>query len=200
MDQDSSTHYNPSSRPVFGILESPPPHNRQPSINHGSPSDSRKRRRLSNAAVSSSVSQPVNEAEENIDSIDLTEADGNPALSRVLAKQREDAITAQMSNEDESGRSRLTSYKCPVCMETPVDATSTACGHLFCHKCIIDTLRFSEEQRADHSGKTPRGTCPVCRKPLSRMDAPGPKRNLIPLQIKLTTKKRNEVAGRVDNA
>ncbi|PWY94303.1 hypothetical protein BO94DRAFT_327855 [Aspergillus sclerotioniger CBS 115572] len=143
----------------------------------------RKRRRTSN---------PEQHADETIESVDLTALEDTNPVSRTQAKQREDAILAQQSLDDNQGRSVLTAYKCPVCMDTPVDATSTACGHLFCHKCIIDTLKFSEEQRADTSGKGPRGTCPVCRKPLARNDLPGPKRNLIPLQIRLTTRKKRE--------
>ncbi|KAA8652605.1 uncharacterized protein ATNIH1004_001510 [Aspergillus tanneri] len=166
-----------------------------------STSHGRKRRRLSHSdfgAVSvPSELDPGDDGENELyASIDLTTVDESSSLSRTLAKQREDAIRAQHTVDDERGRSVLTAYKCPVCMDTPVDATSTACGHLFCHKCIIDTLKFSEEQRADSTGKTPRGTCPVCRKPLTRSDVPGPRRNLIPLQLKLTARKRNDAVDR----
>lgn len=66
-----------------------------------------------------------------------------------------------------------------------------AVGHLFCHKCIIDTLRFSEERRGhDPQSKYFRGSCPVCRKPLSSIDTPNAKRCLVPLQLKLSTKKK----------
>ncbi|GKZ34666.1 SUMO-targeted ubiquitin ligase complex subunit slx8 [Aspergillus brasiliensis] len=143
----------------------------------------RKRRRTSHS-----------EGQENArpDAVDLTATEDMDPVSRIQAKQRADVILAQQSLDHNKGESVLLAYKCPVCMDTPVDATSTACGHLFCHKCIIDTLKFSEEQRSDMSGKGPRGTCPVCRKYLSRNDMPGPKRNLVPLQIKLTTRKRRE--------
>jgi hypothetical protein len=64
-------------------------------------------------------------------------------------------------------------------------------GHLFCHQCIVDAVRYDEEQRAESSnGKPTRGKCPACRKLLSRKDTPGQKRDLIPLQLKLATKKR----------
>ncbi|PKY03555.1 hypothetical protein P168DRAFT_290719 [Aspergillus campestris IBT 28561] len=58
----------------------------------------------------------------------------------------------------------------------------------------MDTLKFGEERRTDASGKS-RGTCPVCRKPLTRADTPGTKRNLVPLQIKMKTRKRKDVAA-----
>lgn len=83
----------------------------------------------------------------------------------------------------------------PLVFISVVDDLFRRTGHLFCHKCIIDTLKFSEDQKSDHTGKTARGTCPVCRKPLARSDGPGPKRNLIPLKLKLATKKRSAVVG-----
>ncbi|KAL4795962.1 hypothetical protein BDV19DRAFT_361832 [Aspergillus venezuelensis] len=184
----------PSSRRIstVEITSESPPQRRRASTASSGPSRSRKRRRITNQSSSSvvsgsSASQAHNEP---IESIDLTEVDGNTAIAKVLAKQREDAVAAQHLNEGENARSRLTAFKCPVCMESPVDATTTICGHLFCHKCIIDCLKSGEEQRADQTGKAPRGSCPVCRKPLARVDAPGPKRNLVPLQIKLITRKR----------
>ncbi|KAL5343107.1 hypothetical protein BJX70DRAFT_207595 [Aspergillus crustosus] len=193
MDRSSSSRRTSA----IEIASSSPPRPRRSSATQAGPSGTRKRRRLTNQTTSSSASHPENEV---IESIDLTEVDGNSAIAKVLAKQREDAIAAQQaqhSNEDLSARSRLTAYTCPVCMETPKDATATVCGHLFCHECIINALK-SVEERLEHTGKAPRGTCPVCRKPLARVDTPGPKRNLVPLQIKLFTKKRTDLAAHRD--
>ncbi|KAF7161475.1 hypothetical protein CNMCM5623_007046 [Aspergillus felis] len=106
----------------------------------------RKRRRVSNVetagigesadhsdtstASSISTSNPVarDRDVEPIEQIDLTEVEGSAALAKALAKQREDAVRAQESLHQGTGRSVLTSYKCPVCMDTPVDATSTVCA------------------------------------------------------------------------
>lgn len=66
-----------------------------------------------------------------LDAVDLTQVDGPAELTNTLAKQREDAVKAQMDMAkltDEGGRTSLTSYKCPVCMDTPEDATVTVCG------------------------------------------------------------------------
>lgn len=82
----------------------------------------RKRRRLSDTITATASEN------EPIESIDLTEVEGSAALAKALAKQREDAVRAQESMHQGKGRSVLTSYKCPVCMDTPVDATSTVCG------------------------------------------------------------------------
>ncbi|KAJ5587424.1 uncharacterized protein N7459_003189 [Penicillium hispanicum] len=134
------------------------------------------------------------QSDEQIESIDLTEIDSSSALAKTLAKQREDAIKAQQSTEEDKEHSVLSAYKCPVCMDTPEDATSTACGHLFCNRCIHECLSRADEQRFD-STKQVRGTCPVCRKPLTRNQSSGPRRSLIPLQIQLTTKKRGAISA-----
>ncbi|EEQ90001.2 uncharacterized protein BDCG_05121 [Blastomyces dermatitidis ER-3] len=158
-----------------------------------------KRRRVDNSSAAGPSSHParyqrqINSLDDDpdIESIDLTEVNDRVSLAKVLSKQREDAVKAQSTAGGVMGRSTLTAYKCPVCMDTCTDATSTICGHLFCHKCIIDTLRFGEERSMhDGNGKAPRGRCPVCRQALSRVDTYGPKRNLVPLQLNLSTRKR----------
>lgn len=65
---------------------------------------------------------------ESIESVDLTELDNSSSLAKTLAKQREDAVKSQQATGQEKLQSVLGAYKCPVCMDTPEDATSTACG------------------------------------------------------------------------
>ncbi|KAJ5800056.1 uncharacterized protein N7518_002124 [Penicillium psychrosexuale] len=151
-----------------------------------------KRRRNWNDEHDGSFASPSAFSEnEPIETIDMTDDSGAAALARTVAKQREDAIKAQASAESDSSLSALLSYKCPICMETPVDATSTSCGHLFCHKCIIDCLKMSEQTRGGDSSKQHKGTCPVCRTPISRKEMPGKSKNLIPLLF--LTKKRSDL-------
>lgn len=124
-----------SAHPLSG---SPPAMNSsrptgQPSSQSNQEPRGTKRRRLSDSdlsteASSSSTASPDRVDEENIESVDLTEVDNDSALSKALAKQREDAVKAQTYPGGGKGRSILTSYKCPVCMDTPVDATTTICG------------------------------------------------------------------------
>ncbi|OJD28310.1 hypothetical protein ACJ73_00282 [Blastomyces percursus] len=166
-------------------------------ITDGAPAP--KRRRVDTSSTAGLSSHPTRyqsqtsslDDDPDIESIDLTEVNDRVSLAKVLSKQREDAVKEQSTASGVVGRSTLTAYKCPVCMDTCTDATSTICGHLFCHKCIIDTLRFGEERSMhDGHGKAPRGRCPVCRQALSRVDTYGPKRNLVPLQLNLSTRKR----------
>jgi hypothetical protein len=51
---------------------------------------------------------------------------------KTIAKQQQDVILAQQKEmvDSERSRSTLLAYKCPVCMDTPVDATATLCGEL----------------------------------------------------------------------
>eukprot|EP01113_Clastostelium_recurvatum_P043328 TRINITY_DN7141_c0_g2_i1.p1 TRINITY_DN7141_c0_g2~~TRINITY_DN7141_c0_g2_i1.p1 ORF type:complete len:692 (+),score=51.28 TRINITY_DN7141_c0_g2_i1:221-2077(+) len=44
--------------------------------------------------------------------------------------------------------------ECPICLDTMAGPTITACGHLFCHECIVSTL-------------TLQGRCPSCRRTLT---------------------------------
>ncbi|CDM30983.1 hypothetical protein DTO013E5_373 [Penicillium roqueforti] len=151
----------------------------------------KRRRNWNDEHDGSFVSPSAFSENEPIETIDMTDDSGAAALARTAAKQREDAIKAQASAESDSNLSALLSYKCPICMETPVDATSTSCGHLFCHKCIIDCLKMSEQTRGGDSSKQHKGTCPVCRTPISRKEMPGKSKNLIPLLF--LTKKRSDL-------
>lgn len=99
--------------------------------------DSKRRRFNTGAAAGPSTLAPnleqISQDNEDIESseieaIDLTGVGGSTALANALSKQQEDAIKAQQSGSEEIGRSALTCYKCPVCMDTPVDATTTVCG------------------------------------------------------------------------
>jgi hypothetical protein len=114
---------------------------------------------------------------QEIEAVDLTDINNESDLSKAISKQQQDAIQAQTKQShghSPPGRTSLTSYKCPICMDTPEDATSTICGkpaipspspnltptnphsppflpgHLFCHTCILSTLHFSQQQHRDH--------------------------------------------------
>ncbi|ETI21461.1 hypothetical protein G647_07808 [Cladophialophora carrionii CBS 160.54] len=168
-DQDSSQHSSQSTM-------SPP------SSSHTRPTTQSSRQR---------ASTPQLENDPLVDEVDLTAVDDRASLSAALSKQREDAILAQNPGTD-AGRTPLTAYKCPVCMDTPTDATSTVCGHVFCHRCIVDTLNWSIDQRREDApaSRKVKGVCPVCRKPLDLKDTPGTGRSLVPLELRLLVKKR----------
>ncbi|KPI39199.1 uncharacterized protein AB675_4581 [Cyphellophora attinorum] len=127
-----------------------------------------------------------------IESVDLTNVDSSAEVANVLSKQRAEAILAQRApGATEEGRTFFTAFKCPICMDSLSRATVTKCGHIFCHRCIVDTLKWSAQQDRDEhpARKTHDGHCPVCRQTLKIKDVKGPGRTLIPLQMKLLTLK-----------
>jgi hypothetical protein len=78
---------------------------------------------------SSSASSDVWPGRQAIETIDMTEDSHAAELAKAVAKQREDAIKAQQSGaEKDRTKTALMAYTCPICMDTPVDATATSCG------------------------------------------------------------------------
>ncbi|KAK1061916.1 hypothetical protein LTR74_010708 [Friedmanniomyces endolithicus] len=63
---------------------------------------------------------------------------------------------------------RISALTCIICMEPYTNATTTACGHIYCHECLTTALKTGE--RNSESGV---GSCPVCRKGVSRRKAGG---------------------------
>jgi len=139
-----------------------------------------------------------------IEAIDLTAVDDMVGLNDVIAKQRADAIASQRpAGATESGRTTFSAFKCPICMDILGRATVTKCGHIFCHKCIIDTLKWSADQhRQEHPNhKIHPGSCPVCRQALQIKDVKGTGRTLVPLRMKkfsLKRKRNDKGKGRAD--
>lgn len=132
--------------------------------------------------------------------IDLTGVDDTTVLSAVLAKEQQAAIAAQphSQNSQTATKSAFGNYKCAICMDSPKDATTTICGHLFCHRCIIDSLRWSERQRREEQapGRRVNGLCPVCRKSLQSKDVTMASNRasggLVTLEIKQIPRKQYE--------
>lgn len=49
-------------------------------------------------------------------------------------------------------------FDCPICICPPTNAVITCCAHIFCHSCILKTIRRSK------------ASCPLCRHPLTDSD------------------------------
>ncbi|KAK2744364.1 SUMO-targeted ubiquitin ligase complex subunit slx8 [Myotisia sp. PD_48] len=66
---------------------------------------------------------------EEIQSVDLTGVNDSSGLSKIIARQHEDAIRAQKAAAKEPpARSALIAYKCPICMDVAENATTTICA------------------------------------------------------------------------
>lgn len=128
--------------------------------------------------------ETANPSPSQIQSIDLTDTLSPTSKQNSSAQTQPIAATATTTP---AARSPLTSYKCPVCMDTPQNATSTSCGHIFCHRCIHDAIRVGERRHIEEGlpSKSAKGNCPVCRTVLTRVWPAHTKKGLVPMQIKL---------------
>ncbi|KAF3048434.1 SUMO-targeted ubiquitin ligase complex subunit slx8 [Didymella keratinophila] len=148
--------------------DSPPRRRKRESPTPG-PSAKRLKREDGNPAESSNSKSP----DAKIEQVDLSQDDD---VLDVLKKQREDAIKAQAKPVETV--TTFQSFNCVICMDRPTDITATACGHLFCHTCLMEAL-IAGENRAG-PGEAKRSQCPVCRKNISRTRAT----DVIPLLLK----------------
>ncbi|KAL8887235.1 MAG: hypothetical protein Q9215_005169 [Flavoplaca cf. flavocitrina] len=129
---------------------------------------------------------------EEVEHLDLVDVDDDGELSRVLEQQSAAAIKAQQGPQGDVP-TKLSNTQCVICMEPMTDMTVTHCGHIFCHTCIMEALIAGENQ--SEPGKVT-SRCPVCRKKVARpKEKSKDKRDLIPLEIKLTTR-RNLAKGK----
>ncbi|KAJ4376007.1 hypothetical protein N0V83_001287 [Neocucurbitaria cava] len=148
-----------------------------------SPGPSAKRQKRGHAKTARRESaEPV-----NVEEVDLT--DDKQPVQEILQKQREDAIKAQTKPEEKP--TTFNTFTCVICMDNPTDLTATACGHLFCHTCLMEALIAGENRTGP--GEPKRSQCPVCRKSISRSKAT----DIIPLLLKkgLATQPRKKAAA-----
>ncbi|KAL1626043.1 hypothetical protein SLS56_007017 [Neofusicoccum ribis] len=167
---DSSSAMPPSRRPKRENTGSPlsaGPSTKRAKRDDGSSNSTNGRRRSGqhlDASTSSAGNAAADEVEE-IEQIDLI--DDDTPLATALQKQRAEQVKAQQESQTGADAPpRLTSLTCVICMDTPKDLTATACGHVFCHACLMEAL-IAGEARAG-PGEPKRSQCPVCRKALSR--------------------------------
>ncbi|CAI9629836.1 l-lactate dehydrogenase a [Alternaria burnsii] len=152
------------------------------------PGPSAKRQKRGDGSAAG-VDDKVEEDEkvEKVDEVDLTEP--RSPLQEALQKQQADAVKAQAKPEETV--TTFNSFNCVICMDNPTDLTATACGHLFCHTCLMEALIAGENRTGPH--ETKRSQCPVCRKNISRNKAT----DVIPLLLKkgLATQPRKKVVA-----
>ncbi|KAI4952346.1 hypothetical protein J4E91_002815 [Alternaria rosae] len=160
-----------------------PPRRRKPQSPTPGPSAKRQKRDDGSATETKQESAEP----EKIEELDLTEQ--KTPLQEALQKQREDAVKAQAKPEETV--TTFNSFNCVICMDNPTDLTATACGHLFCHTCLMEALIAGENRTGPH--ETKRSQCPVCRKTISRNKAT----DVIPLLLKkgLATQPRKKVVA-----
>ncbi|CAG5166642.1 uncharacterized protein ALTATR162_LOCUS6957 [Alternaria atra] len=162
--------------------DSPPPRRKRESPTPG-PSAKRQKKDDGSAAEV----EEKKEDDEKVQELDLTEQ--KTPLQEALQKQQEDAVKVQAKPEETV--TTFNSFNCVICMDNPTDLTATACGHLFCHTCLMEALIAGENRTGPH--ETKRSQCPVCRKTISRNKAT----DVIPLLLKkgLATQPRKKAVA-----
>lgn len=146
--------------------DSPPQRRKRESPSPG-PSAKRQKREDGSAAKKEALEEP------KIEEVDLTEEE---SARKILQKQREDAVKSQTKPEEKP--TTFNTFNCVICMDMPTDLTATACGHLFCHTCLMEALVAGENRAGP--GEQKRSQCPVCRKFINRNKAT----DVIPLMLK----------------
>ncbi|KAH7380202.1 hypothetical protein DE146DRAFT_287716 [Phaeosphaeria sp. MPI-PUGE-AT-0046c] len=159
--------------------ESPPQRPKRQSPAAG-PSAKRQKRAHGSASSRDASEEP------KIDEVDLTE--DKDAVHQVLQKQREDAVKSQTKPDEKP--TTFNTFNCVICMDMPTDLTATACGHLFCHTCLMEALVAGENRAGP--GEPKRSQCPVCRKFINRNKST----DVIPLLLRkgMATQPRKKTA------
>ncbi|KAF2161320.1 hypothetical protein M409DRAFT_28356 [Zasmidium cellare ATCC 36951] len=114
-------------------------------------------------------------SQEDTEEIDLSK-DPPSAEEELLQKQQQEAIKQQHAAEENQGPYKIGKRTCIICMENFTNCTIASCGHFYCHECLIQAL-IAGEKNSDRG----HGTCPQCRKPLTRNTKK--KRDIIPLSF-----------------
>ena len=71
------------------------------------------------------------------------------AADRALAAVK--AMEQQPPPANKESPKKPAVFECPICFDTINEMTSTSCGHIFCHSCIVECIKAQKK-------------CPVCRK------------------------------------
>nr|OQO29940.1 hypothetical protein B0A51_02936 [Rachicladosporium sp. CCFEE 5018] len=139
---------------TIDLTRSPPPRptTKRPAPSSASNQTSHKRRRLSGASPASALK--VEELE-----------DEAPGAEDEIAQAAQLSALAQQARDD--GPVKIGMKNCIICLENFTNATTSACGHIFCHECLTRALIASEKS----SSREGVGNCPACRTKLKRKTA-----------------------------
>ncbi|KAK6436261.1 sensitivity to high expression protein she9 [Oleoguttula sp. CCFEE 5521] len=152
--QRRAPRVRPTATSTIDLTRSPPPRQstKRPAPSSTSNQTSHKRRRLSGAspALASRVEELEDEA---------------PGAEDEIAQAAQLSALAQQARDE--GPVRIGMKNCIICLENFTNATTSACGHIFCHECLTRALIASEKS----SSREGVGNCPACRTKLKRKTA-----------------------------
>lgn len=151
------------------VLDMPPARRSQRTsvvdLTEGSPRSTtsrqpKRKRSADTTTASSSTRAKRSKASAEIEAIDLAN-EAPSAEEELLQSQQQEAIRVQQQATEDAIPQKIGQRSCIICLETFTNCTATACGHFFCHECLIQALRAAAKNSDRGTG-----SCPVCRKSL----------------------------------
>lgn len=105
---------------------------------------------------------------------DSEDSDANSDAIKVITEEEQIKAQQVIEIEDEESSKEISEtpvefkkasdYVCPICMEPPVAALMTNCGHVFCTPCLYGMVNSSK----GHGRRN--GLCALCRKNVKLQD------------------------------
>lgn len=97
-----------------------------------------------------------------IDPNEVIEVKDSPAVQRATTGAESSSgkplsdVKAQLTFDDSNVSLKSVEISCPICLESVYkrDPVSTMCGHLFCKKCLQESLNIAKK-------------CPICKRSLA---------------------------------
>ncbi|KAF7289976.1 SNF2 superfamily protein [Mycena indigotica] len=85
---------------------------------------------------------------------------------KKMKERYADLALRRIAAEKESTDAVIEVDDCPICFDVLTETVVTACGHEFCHDCIVNFLQTTPPE--ENSGlKATQRPCPACRSPIS---------------------------------
>ena len=115
-------------------------------------------------------SRPTISKSKSTEELDLTTE--NPSAEEELQQKQTAELVQQQQSGQDDGPIKIGKRQCIICLEPYTNATTSHCGHVFCHECLTRALIASEKS----SGRGI-GNCPACRKPINM------KKQMVPINF-----------------
>ncbi|EWC48160.1 hypothetical protein DRE_02264 [Drechslerella stenobrocha 248] len=129
------------------------------------------------AASTDAAEQASKKLKVEAEVVDMVDIGDDDDIQKIVQQQM---LKAQ--REEGAARRKIADFKCVICLDDPINLSTTPCGHLFCNECLKTTLRFGKPN-AKH------GKCPVCRGKVVIKD-------IVPLELKLIQRVQGKGKGK----
>ncbi|RKP13758.1 hypothetical protein BJ684DRAFT_19783 [Piptocephalis cylindrospora] len=111
--------------------------------------------------VTTTTTTTTHVTQESVDEaevVDLTHPPSQPVgKKRGIESVQESNASQQEGSDGSDPPAKRPAFTCAICLSPPEHMTSTSCGHTFCYRCILRSIRYSPQ-------------CPTCRKRQTRKE------------------------------